>query len=759
MKIDRRGFLSLGIGAAAGTALSPIPWKLADDSAIWTQMWPWTPVPVDGEVSFEDSTCTLCPGGCGITVRKVDDRAVKIEGRKGHPINDGGLCLLGLSGLQLLYNPTRVRTPLKRAGDRGENKWQRISWTEALSLAATKLGGIRKSDQAHMVGAVSDSEFGTIPQFLKRFLTAYGSPNFMTTPSIEDSYRQALHLMQGGEALAGFDLENSDHILSFGSGLLDGWGSPVRMFMANSGWRNTGATVVQVEPRMSRTAAKSDRWIPINPGTDTALAMGIAYVIIKGSHYDKEFIDQHSTGFEDWVDDQGQNHRGFKQQVLEDYALESVERTTGIKRADIITIAEGFAGASRPLAICGSGQGNTPGSLNTFLAVQALNALVGNINQKGGVWSVPKPDDMVWPEVDIDGTAKAGNQYPRLDEAGGEAYPFSQSLLNRFFDTVAAGSGYPMQALMIASANPCYAMPDVATVKKAFAKIPFILSFSSYMDETAQNADLILPNHTYLERWEDVPVTAGIQKPMMGLAKPVVRPIYNTRHTGDVILDIAGKIGGNVAAAFPWRNYEACLKKTFRSQWRSLSRKGVAGEVGYQPPALESAFDTPSKKFEFSASALRSVSGEGVKALPHFVPVKVGGDDAYPLMLIPYDDMRLAGGYIADPPFAVKTVSDGALKGNDGFVEINPGTAAALRLRDGKLAQLSTPKGTASVRVRLSEGIMPGVIALPRGLGHTAYDKFIAGKGVNVNELIEPVEDPITGLDAAWGIRAKLSKA
>ena len=95
MKIDRRSFLSLGIGAAAGTALSPIPWKLADDSAIWTQMWPWTPVPPDGEVSFEHSTCTLCPGGCGITVRKVNDRAVKIEGRKGHPINNGGLCLDG----------------------------------------------------------------------------------------------------------------------------------------------------------------------------------------------------------------------------------------------------------------------------------------------------------------------------------------------------------------------------------------------------------------------------------------------------------------------------------------------------------------------------------------------------------------------------------------------------------------------------------------------------------------------------------------
>ena len=119
MKIGRRGFLSFVIGGAAGTALSPLPWKLTDDSSIWTQMWPWTPVPKDGEVSYVNSVCTLCPGRCGITVRKIEDRAVKIEGMKGHPVNDGGACLLGLSGLQLLYGPTRVKSPLTRIGERG----------------------------------------------------------------------------------------------------------------------------------------------------------------------------------------------------------------------------------------------------------------------------------------------------------------------------------------------------------------------------------------------------------------------------------------------------------------------------------------------------------------------------------------------------------------------------------------------------------------------------------------------------------------
>jgi len=143
MKIDRRSFLSFIIGGAAGTALSPLPLKLMDDSSIWTQMWPWTPVPVDGEASYVNSACTLCPGGCGITVRKIGERAVKIEGMKGHPVNDGGICILGLSGLQLLYGPTRVKTPLKRIGERGQGKWKKISWENAISEVVKNLAELK----------------------------------------------------------------------------------------------------------------------------------------------------------------------------------------------------------------------------------------------------------------------------------------------------------------------------------------------------------------------------------------------------------------------------------------------------------------------------------------------------------------------------------------------------------------------------------------------------------------------------------------
>lgn len=739
MKIDRRCFLSFVIGGAAGTALSPLPWKLTDDSSIWTQMWPWVPVPKDGEINYVNSTCTLCPGGCGITIRKIDDRAVKIEGLKDHPVNKGGICMQGLSGLQLLYGPTRIKTPLKRVGSRGSGKWAKISWNTALSEVVEKLQDLRSGGQAHTVGFISGTDRGTVAQLIDRFLTVYGTPNNMQTPSIEDTYELSLYLMQGAQARPGFDLENSNFILSFGSGILDGWGSPVRMFQANSNWRHNHIKVVQVEPRLSNTAAKATQWIPVNPGTETALALGLAHTIITESLYHKEFVDNYSTGFKDW-----------KQRVLAKYDPQSVSRITGIDKATIVALARDFAKASKPLAICGRGRGVTPGSLDEFSAVQALNALVGNINKAGGFWAVPDPDYINWPPVEMDSTASDGMQQERIDGAWSKKYASTRSLLNRLPAAIDAGQPYPLQALFIHDANPIYTMPDSKVVQQALDKIPFVVSFSSYMDETAQNADLILPHHTYLERYQDIPTPVGLQKPMISLARPVVKPQFNTMHIGDVIIRMAKSLGGNMAAAFPWKSYEACLKTTLGKKWTPLNDKGFLLDADFQPAPWKKAFSTDSGKFEFAN-----------KDMPATPPVAIEGDvNSFPLLLIPYDSIRLACGSIGDPPFAVKTVEDTVLKGKDVFVELNPETAGELGIKEGQSAVLSTPRGQAKVRVNLFEGIRPGVVAFPRGLGHFAEnDKYLFGKGVNFNELIGPLEDPASGLDAAWGIRAKLSRA
>jgi len=730
MKLSRRCFLSFVVGGAAGTALSPLPWKLMDDVSIWSQNWPWTPVPPDGEGTYVRSTCTLCPGGCGISVRKIDERAVKIEGAKGHPINDGGVCILGLSGLQLLYGPTRIQAPLKRAGKRGEGKWTTISWAQAIAEVADKLGELRAQGNPQSLACITSRDAGTVPQLLNRFMRAYGSPNFFRMPSVEDAYESALYLTQGVAGSAGLDVENADFILSFGSAILDGYGSPVRMFRANSRLKETNGTVVQIEARLSNTAAKADTWLAVKPGSEADLALAMAHVIISRNAFNRNFVTDNAEGFE-----------GFARMVQEKYTPEDVADRTGIEAAVIAETAMKFAAAKKPLALFGKGKGQTPGSLKEALAVQALNALVGNINAPGGVQALAAYDYINWPDAETDDVAAAGLQTPRLDGAGTDRFPHARYLPHRL-----AGAAEGIQALLVAESNPCYSLPNTQAVQEAFDKIPFVVSFSSFMDETAMHADLILPNHHYLERYEDVPVTAGLTRATVGLCRPVVAPLYDTQHLGDSLLQIAKALKGTVAGAFPWPDYESCLKATLRDQWSALTSEGVWVDAA----ASRQGFETDSGKFVLMNDSI------GAAYMADEVAME-GRDPAYPLLLVPYDSIRLASRYVGDTPFMIKTVSDAVIKGQDGFVEINPETAKKAGLADGQTAQLSTPVGSAKVRVHYEHGIMPGVVAMPRGLGHTAYDAYLAGKGVNVNQLIGPVEDPASGLDAAWGIGAKLA--
>lgn len=744
MKLSRRCFLSFAIGAAAGINLTPLPWKLTDDLSIWTQMWPWTPVPSDGEYTYENTVCTLCPGGCGISVRKVDHRAVKIEGMKDHPVNNGGICVLGASGLQYLYGPFRVESPMKRVGDRGEGKWKKISWKRAIAEVAEKLSEIRASGSPEKVAVISGRKEGTISALWERFLTAYGSPNFMTPANIEDSYEAVLYLMQGAKGSVGFDLENANFVLSFGSGLLEGWGSPVRMFQASQKVREKGK-IIQFEPRLSNTAAKSDKWIPIIPGTEAALAMGIAHVIIREKRYDKNFVDTATSGFK--------TYQGL---VMKDYNPEQVAEITGVPESQIVEIAREFAGATKPIAICGRGEGRIPGNIHEIMAVMALNALVGNINSEGGIWSVPKPGYINWPEPKLDEIAMAGLQKGRADGAGSKEYPFAKSLLDRFPKVINEEKSYDIEALLISNANPLFTIPDTESVKKAFSKIPCVISFSSFMDETAQFSDLILPNHIYLERYEDVPNSSMFQKPIFSLAKPVVKPEHNTMNTGDVIIKFAALIGGSIADAFKWDSYETCLKETLGHQWDVLKKEVVSIDKGFAPNPW--SYESKSGKMQFVATEIQK-SPDSKTGIPHYEDIGIDGE-AGNYILIPYDSMTLSTGYAASTPYMLKIVSDKVLNQKDTVVQVNPKTALELGLKEGSYAVLATAVGEARVKITLYDGIMPNVIAMPSGLGHTAFDDYMGnGKGSNINQVLGTVEDPVTGLNAAWGIRAKLTKA
>ncbi len=723
MKIDRRSFLALSIGGAAGTALSPLPWKLQDDVAIWSTMWPWTPWPNNGENTFVHSVSTLCADGCGVRVRKVDERAVKIEGMEGYPTNPEGICNLCAAGLQKQYGPSRILTPLKRVGERGQGQWVRISWDAALREVAERLGEIRQSGKPETVVCLSGRRDGTMAALLERFMTAYGSPNFMATASMMDAYDLTLKLMNGVDARTGFDLEAADFILSFGCGLIEGWGNMVRSIRANSVWTEQKAVVKQVEPRMSNTAAKADQWIPITPGTEEILALGLAHVIIKESLYDYVFVDKYAHGFET-----------FRDFVLGAYSPGNVANQTGIDPSTIVQLARDFARAKHPLALCGRGRGSVPGSQGQYVAVHALNALVGNLNRPGGVWALPKGDYIDWPAPEMDATAAAGMQNGRLSPI------------------LPANDAEAIQALLVHEANPRFTLPGGDATRAALDQIPFTVSFATQMNETAAHADLILPDLSHLERYDDVPSASGFNLPLIGLARPVVSPGGDVRHTGDVILQLAAAMGGSVAASMPWEDFESCLKTTLNDKWAALERDGYWIDERFQPDSWFDAFQTDSGKFEFANAAIDYGK--------LFAGVKAPGDSGqFQYTLIPYDSVRIAGGGVASPPFLVKTISDTILKDPHLFVEINADAAAQAGFKEGDLVNLNTPVGSAAVRLHLSTRIGPGLLAIPQGLGHTAHDRFVTGKGVNANDLLAAASDPVSGLDAAWGIRASLTKA
>jgi anaerobic selenocysteine-containing dehydrogenase len=806
MGVTRRNFVKFAVGGVAGLQLTPLPYKLMDDIAIWTQNWPWVPVPPEGEFLSVKSVCGLCPGGCGIQVRKVDERAVKIEGRSDYPVNPGGICPSGMGGLQLLYDRDLRHTgPMKRVGPRGSGDFMEITWDEAIKTVAGRISDLRKNGRTEALVTVDGNPMGsTMSLMIERLTRAAGSPNYVRMPSLEDTYGMGNLLMLGNNGPMAYDIENSDYVLSFGSGLLEGWGGPGRVMNAWVLLREKAAkgkaAVVQIESRGSNTASKADKWVAARPGTDAALALAIAHVIIKDNVFDREFINNYTSGFEK-----------FRQMVLSQYSPAQVGNITGVGEEAIKAMAKGFASAKAPVAIYGKGKGTLNGSLFEFMAVQALNALKGNINKPGGVIiSDPLPLAPL-PALPADEVAEKGILRPRLDQAGTKKYPFAGSLINNLFDVINHSNPSPVDTLLVFAANPAFTLPDSAEVNRALKKIPFIVSFSPFRDETSFMADLVLPDHTYLEKTDDIVRPGGLQYPLYGLTRPVVKPVYNTRNTGDVLSKIAKGVDSQTGASFPWKDYEAALKirakglfdsgeglvhykgsepawkwqnssgspdyKSFDDMWKKIK----AGSLWYRPVRPSNidsgVFKTASSRFEFFSSQLElavkgySEAGNGQNSLKAlgitaegdaaFMPHYEGGhhhDEHFPLMMATYEMINLASSWAPSPPFVYKTILEDQLLGSDSFAMINPGTASELGLKQGDHIIIQSEASAVKVRATLSHGAMPGIVYMPMGFGHTAYDEFIRGKGVNPNLLIRPGKDPLSGHPVWWTTPVKITK-
>src|SRR5574341_1884455 len=411
-----------------------------------------------------------------------------------------------------------------------------------------------------------------------------------------------MRLTQGLDEPIAYDLERTSYVLTFGAGLLEAGNSPVRQARAfanlRQGTPGRRARIVHVDPRLSVSAAKADEWVPIRPGTDGALALGIAHVIVSEGLYDKAFVGERAFGFEDWRDGAGSSRLGFKSLVLAEYRPEAVAAITGVPVATITRVAREFAAARPALALAGSGASLHTNGLYNRLAIQALNALAGSVEAPGGTTAQRRPPVAPLPPVRQDAVAARGLAMPRLDGAGTDRAALATSAVHLVPESLRTGKPYPAGALLLYYANPGYSSPGFARAPELFEKIPFIVSFSPFLDETTRHADLVLPDHTYLERWQDDPVEAVWGPPVLGVRQPAVEPRHQTRHTGDVIIQLARALGGAVAEAFPWKDFVDLLRAAF--QGVAEARRGLimttAFEEARQRRQAEAGFWIPTYK-------------------------------------------------------------------------------------------------------------------------------------------------------------------
>lgn len=343
-KMKRRNFIRFASGGAAGLATAGV--TLTGISTLNAALAREEVKVPHGPETWALGVCSLCPGGCGLRIRKIGSRAVRISGNPLHPVNHGRLCPKGLAGLQALYHPDRIHGPMRNTGSRENPQWSEVSWEEAIRIVTDRLRTLREKKEAHSVIFVGGPPGQVRNRMFRKFLKLYGSPNFFQAPSGLDGNNLAVYLQQGvAEGLA-YDLESTRYLLNFGANLLEGWGSPVRNMLAFGKWRDSAAgrrtKFVQIEPRFSISAARADEWISVRPGTEAALALGLAYVLITEGLYDARFVNDRTFGFEDWRDSAGRAHMGFRSLVLSEYRLNRVSEVTGIRAENILRVGREF---------------------------------------------------------------------------------------------------------------------------------------------------------------------------------------------------------------------------------------------------------------------------------------------------------------------------------------------------------------------------------------------------------------------------------
>lgn len=717
--LSRRRFLKLtgfSIGAAAAaTSLSGVV-KGANKIQDKTGQLP-------KGIQKIPTTCDICFWKCGAIAYLRDGKLWKIEGNPDDPLSQGRLCPRGTAGIGTVPDPDRLRSPLIRKGERGSEKWVEVTWGEALDYIAAKMKKIKVEHGPESMALFSHGIGGN---FLKHMLKAYGSKN-IAAPSFAQCR---------GPRDVGFELTFGDIV-----------GSPERIDILNSkclvligshlgeNMHNTqvqefghaidkGLTTIVVDPRFSVAAGKAKHYLPIKPGTDTALLLAWMHVIVKEGLYDKEYVQKHGFGFEQ-----------FKAHVSQ-YSPEWAFPITGLEPEQIRESAREMA-KNAPATIIHPGRHTTWYGNDTqrLRAVALLNGLLGSWGRKGGYYYQTKFDVPAYPYP----------EYPKpkrgtADNPNGK-YPFaSSSLSTGIRDATLTGNPYPIKGWMVYATNLMQSLPNRDETIKAIQNLDLLVVVDVVGSEIAGYADVVLPESVYLERFDDLN-TPMYKEPFVALRQKVVDSPSDQKPNYWIAKKLGEKLG--LKKYFPWNDIEDYLRTRVESaglNYDELKKNGIA--KGIKEPineeeGAEQVFYTPSEKIEFYSTQLAEA---GFDPIPTFE----APDEA------PAGYFRLLYGRAPVHTFS-KTQSNRLLSEqmSENEIWVNANVAKKLGLNSGEYIKLKNQDGKISnkIKVKATERIRPEVVYMVHGFGQRSkMIKSTYMKGASDSFLLTKYNtDPLMG--------------
>jgi len=649
---------------------------------------------VPGVAEWKPSVCPMCAAGCGVNVRVMDADvetvrkgeagvvamavAKKLEGSPKDPISQGGLCARGQASIQITYHPDRLTQPMKRTGARGAGAFTPVAWDAAIAEVAGKLDALAAAGESSSLAFLTRPHRGRRTALASEFVKGFGAPPPIAYELFaDDVLRRANAISFGREQLPTIDLGRSRTAISFGADFLGTWNSPVAQSAAygvmRQGRPGVRGAFVQVESRMSLTGANADEWVPAKPGTEGVLALGLAHVILAAKLRPADAgragaaIDGWSAG-------------------LADYAPAKVEQITGVAAKRIERLARMLAEQQPAVAFAGGAPLAQTNGLFTALAVNALNALLGNVEKPGGMYFTP-------------GTSKS------------EVRPLRS-------DALASA-----KVLFVDEANVVFGAPKAWNIRELLDKVPFIVSFGSFIDDTSSLADLILPDHSFLESWVSAEPESGSIEATTASAGPVMKPLYQTRATADVLIEIAGKLQKPVA--LPWKTAEEAAKPA------AALGSGTSAQPAIRSPQSVIRYAEP--RFDGDASQ-------------------------YPFHFLPYPSLQFGDGASAHLPWLQEMPDPLTSAMWSSWIEINPQTAERLQVAQGDLVDVASSQGTLRAPVMIFPGIAPDMVAMPVGQGHEAFTRYASNRGVNPIGILAAITEPETGALAWSATRVRIAR-